>query len=163
MQPRYQSIEVFFIKEKYITIYVYAVGMFSIRDPLVAGVHLDYDVSNVVLAKQVRESLQKTRGLSLPEFQRLRENKELQEIFYREETNLAQQYGYKSINTMKKKIFNVGITCQNSEIELTPTHQDCLDGYHDIGEVFTYPESISDEELGQKIRDAFELCTSKYN
>ncbi|WP_227526166.1 contact-dependent growth inhibition system immunity protein [Psychrobacter sp. FDAARGOS_221] len=122
------------------------------------------DCSNEALGEAVFEALKHSREMPLDEFDELFRSGFLERKYAEFESSLMERFNYKNKRQLYKTMKAVYVNGIENRVELVSTHQDSLDGFCGIEELKPIVTSfdVSAEILGEKIREAYQLSTSKY-
>lgn len=139
-------------------------GMLDVIDPDQEMELLEPDVDNAIIGRLAKDKLSMSRDISLQEFQQLFHSNRCDEKTKKEEKQLKEKFGYKNKKEIYQHMFFLSINLYDKYYEIIPWHTDGLNSSTGMGKdnKQIYLTDISDEELGQKIKEAFKLCTSKY-
>lgn len=143
-------------------------GMLSMTDPEQEFIFNSVDISNHELGKLIRKKLNESKEVSIKEFQIIFKSEKMQNLQKDLESEMKKLYGYKSKKAIYKDMNFLSLELNDSNIVVSPLHQDSLDGYTAISNTdgttleFKYDTNISDEDLGLSVKNAIEYCTSIY-
>ena len=153
-----------FFNGSFFWLHTQAVGMIAVGDSLVEPVYLAPDVDDVVLGAMLRQCLQKSRHIEMPDFQRMFKAGVFNQLDEERNQAAMQKYGYKTKRALYKNMLCCWISLVDGRIEIKPTNHKTLDAYSGISndgpEIQHLAVTCSDAELGAALREGFKRCTS---
>lgn len=138
-------------------------GMLAYADPNVEVVYLNPDTDNELLGKSVRYAMQQSKVVGFDEFQKIFHSGVIEKREAEWEAFAMQKYGYKTRRAMYSSYATCVVSSDGEQIEIQPTSRKSMDSFtasKDTGpHALYFSFSITDEEFGIALREAFENCT----
>lgn len=125
---------------------------------------LDIDCSNFELGKEVRQALNQSRAIDFDEWEYIYQKVRELNISEKINRDIMAKHNIKNLNNFLKKDRVVKINIYNNYINITPTHQDSINGIRGIDDFndIILPINSSFDKIGHQIRYVYGFCTSKF-
>ncbi|OOF51490.1 contact-dependent growth inhibition system immunity protein [Rodentibacter trehalosifermentans] len=156
------------INKEFIMVTSFIRGVISVTNPDQEFIFNPVDISDIELGRLIREKFDESKEMPVKEFLALFHSEKIKGLQKKLENEMKLLYGYKSRKSIYKDMNFLSLELNDSDISVSPLHQDSLDGFTGISNPdgtqleFKYDINISDEELGKAVREALKYCTSIY-